>query len=60
VLSQRIESAKQLLWEANLPLAHIALASGFAKQSHLTQAFKRYLGLTPADYRENYGTRARF
>jgi AraC family transcriptional regulator len=60
VLSQRIERAKQLLREADLPLAHIALVSGFANQSHLTQAFKRYLGLTPADYRENYGTRARF
>ena len=60
VLSQRIERAKALLREADLPLAQIALASGFASQSHLTQTFKRALGLTPADYRANYGTRARF
>lgn len=60
VLSQRIERAKQLLREADLPLAQIALASGFANQSHLTQAFKRALGLTPASYRQEHGIRARF
>lgn len=52
VLSLRIEHARQLLREADLPLAQIALASGFANQSHLTQAFKRLVGLTPAAYRE--------
>ena len=60
VLNQRIECAKHLLRESNLPLAEIALASGFANQSHLTQAFKRALGLTPASYRKEHGVRARF
>lgn len=60
VLSQRIERAKHLLREADLPLAQIALASGFANQSHLTQTFKRSLGITPAAYREDQGIRARF
>jgi AraC-like DNA-binding protein len=32
-------------------LASLALAAGFADQSHLTRAFKRHTGLTPLAYR---------
>jgi AraC family transcriptional regulator len=53
VLRQRIERAQRLLQETNVPLAQIALESGFANQSHLTQTFKRQLGLTPRAYRQN-------
>jgi AraC family transcriptional regulator len=53
VLRQRIERAQQLLEKKDLPLVHIALESGFANQSHLTQAFKRQLGLTPRAYRQD-------
>ena len=52
VLRQRIERAQHLLNEKDVPLAHVALESGFANQSHLTQAFKRHLGLTPRAYRQ--------
>ncbi|GCE27664.1 hypothetical protein KDA_31480 [Dictyobacter alpinus] len=52
VLRQRIEHAQRLLKESDLPLISIALESGFASQSHLTQVFKRYLGLTPRIYRQ--------
>ena len=51
VLRQRIERAKQLLRETDMPIAAIAVESGFANQGHLTQAFKRYLNLTPRLYR---------
>lgn len=54
VLRQRIERAQHLLKERELPLVHIALESGFASQSHLTQVFKRYLGLTPRAYRHHH------
>jgi AraC family transcriptional regulator len=60
VLSQRITHAKALLAESNDSLAQIALASGFANQSHFTQVFKRCLGVTPAGYRETYRIRAHF
>jgi len=53
VLRQRIEHAQHLLKNADMPLAHVALESGFASQSHLTQVFKRHLGLTPAAYRKD-------
>lgn len=52
VLHQRIERAKMLLQTTALPLAQIAVETGFASQSHLTQTFKRHLGLTPAAYRK--------
>ena len=52
VLRQRIERAKHLLREADLPLAHVALACGFANQGLLTRVFKHSLGLTPAVYRK--------
>lgn len=52
VLRQRIEYAKRLLQDSELPLAHIALETGFANQSHLTQAFKRQVGITPIAYRK--------
>ncbi len=50
----RIERAQQLLTGTPLPLAQIALESGFASQSHFTQVFKRQLGLTPRSYRQDY------
>lgn len=53
VLHQRIERAQYLLIKTDLPLVYVAIESGFANQSHLTQAFKRYLGLTPRTYRQN-------
>lgn len=53
VLRQRIERAQRLLKEKDMPLAHVALESGFANQSHLTQVFKRHLGLTPRTYQQD-------
>jgi len=58
VLRQRIEHAQRLLKETSVPLAQIALESGFANQSHLTRAFKRHLGLTPRAYRQDHSIRA--
>jgi AraC family transcriptional regulator len=52
VLRQRIERAQRLLKERDVPLACVARACGFADQSHLTQAFKRHIGLTPRAYRQ--------
>jgi AraC family transcriptional regulator len=53
VLRQRVEQAQRLLTQKDLTLAQVAIESGFADQSHLTQVFKRYLGLTPRAYRQD-------
>ncbi|HEY7127752.1 MAG TPA: AraC family transcriptional regulator [Ktedonobacterales bacterium] len=51
VLRQRLARAQQLLEQTDLPLAQVALACGFAHQSHLTQVFKEQVGCTPRTYR---------
>lgn len=46
----RIDAAcRQLATE--VPIADVALASGFYDQSHFTRTFRRVLGVTPAAYR---------
>ena len=50
VQSLRIGYAKDLL-RGTLPIAEIALASGFADQSHFTKVFRRATGTTPRRYR---------
>jgi AraC-like DNA-binding protein len=48
---RRVHRARQRLAETDLPLAEIATEAGFADQSHLTRMFKRFVGLTPGQYR---------
>jgi AraC family transcriptional regulator len=52
-LRRRIAAAEQLLATTNTPLSDIAVQIGFADQSHLTKAFRRALGTTPAAWRRD-------
>lgn len=47
----RVEFASRKLSQTDAPLSEIALAAGFAHQSHFSRTFKRLTGLTPAQYR---------
>lgn len=47
----RVERAKALLAEAELPLTEVGLQSGFSHQSHFTRLFRRLTGTTPHSYR---------
>ena len=51
VTRRRIAWAKAQL-STRAPIAEIAAASGFSNQSHLTRAFRKEVGLTPARYRQ--------
>ena len=51
----RLAKAQELLINTDTPLAQIALDCGFSAQSHMTSAFKKYLGATPAAYRRKQG-----
>ncbi len=51
VLRRRIEYSMDLLANRELTLAEIALAVGFANQSHFTTAFRKVNGITPSQYR---------
>lgn len=50
VRRRRVARAEALL-RRGLPLAEVALASGFADQAQLTKAFRRITGFTPGRYR---------
>ena len=49
---RRIERAKKLLSETKLPIADIALRTGFASQSHFTTTFRKLVWTTPKAFRE--------
>jgi len=51
LLTLRVEVAKQKLREGRLSLRDVALACGFADQSHLTQVFTRFVGASPGAWR---------
>ena len=50
-LRYRIDKAKTLLLETSTSLAEIAIACGFADQSHLTRVFSQHVGDSPASWR---------
>lgn len=54
VRRRRIDWACRQLVDTDLPLAELALAAGFADQSHFGRTFKRQMGLTPAAYRQQF------
>jgi AraC-like DNA-binding protein len=51
LLQRRVERAQELLAETDLPLSEIAIAVGFADQSHCARRFREHVGLTPSRYR---------
>lgn len=48
---RRVERAIALLRRKDMVMAEVALASGFADQSHMSRAFQAQCGLTPGTYR---------
>ncbi|MEI9991996.1 MAG: AraC family transcriptional regulator [Rhizomicrobium sp.] len=56
---RRVRRAQALILGSALPLAQIALETGFVDQGHLTRVFKSVTGATPAAWRrENLGRAA--
>lgn len=52
---KRLEYAKSLLLETQLPVSEVAEKSGFVKDSQFCTIFKRETGLTPLKYRRQTG-----
>ena len=48
----RIGRAERLLRDG-VPIAHAADAAGFYDQSHLNRCFRRFVGITPGEYRRS-------
>ena len=52
LLHQRIRHAKQVMSNSGMPLAEVALATGFRTQAHFSTVFKRLTDETPARWRD--------
>lgn len=48
----RLEQARKLLLETDLPISEIAATVGYQSQSHFTRVFKSITGLTPRIFRQ--------
>jgi AraC family transcriptional regulator len=57
VEQRRILRAQSLILESDLPLAEVALVTGFSDQSHFTRRFHRHAGCTPAAFAREQGRR---
>lgn len=53
VIRQRVKEAQHLLRNTDLPIAQIAVETGFTHQSHLTRVFKRFVSTTPKAFRHD-------
>jgi AraC family transcriptional regulator len=51
VVQRRVERARELLLQGELPASQVALEAGFAHQSHMARWMKRKLGVTPSALR---------
>lgn len=55
LMHMRVSRAQELLESSNLSLGGIAMTVGFVDQSHLTNVFRRVVGVTPLRYRLSHG-----
>jgi len=53
ILRRRVEHARQLLLQGDRKLSDVALAAGFAHQSHLAKWMRRELGRSPSELRRS-------
>jgi len=51
LIRRRVERTMELLAGTDMPLSEIALAAGFADQSHCARRFRQHVGMSPRDYR---------
>ncbi len=54
IIRVRIERAKRLLADTDMPIEEIAKASGHSSQTQFNHAFRRETGITPNQYREQF------
>jgi len=52
VIQRRVERAKSLLKEGDLPIGQVAVEAGFTHQSHLARHLRRATGVSPNQFRQ--------
>lgn len=56
ILREKVNNARYRLAYTDSSYKEIAQSLAFASQSHFGQAFKKFTGMTPKQYRETYST----
>jgi len=51
LIRRRVKRTMELLSDTDMSLSEIALAAGFADQSHCARRFRQHVGISPRDYR---------
>lgn len=51
ILKKRVDEAKKLLVQSNLPINTVSLYVGYSNFSYFTKMFKENTGYTPLEYR---------
>ncbi len=54
LMQRRVDLAKELLVESELPIVEIGLRAGFKNQSHFTTLFRKFTTMTPRSYRNEH------
>ena len=52
---RRVQAAQTLISGSDLPLAEIASRAGFSSPGYFSTVFRRYVGVTPGEYRRQTG-----
>ena len=55
VLDQRIRRAQHFLRTSDMTILETSVRTGFADQGHFTKVFRRFVGLSPTEYRNQAG-----
>jgi AraC-like DNA-binding protein len=54
VMQERIDGAKGMLEDPKLSASQVAMALGFASQSHFVKVFRQFTGVTPKQYKAGF------
>ena len=53
IRQEKMEEAKRLLQDSSIPIAEVGQRLGYCSQSHFTDVFRRFVRMTPREFREN-------
>ncbi len=54
ILRIKVDAAKDLLENPNIPVSTVASELGYSNFSHFTQMFKKHENVTPSEYRKQF------
>lgn len=54
VTNQKIETAKQMLLDTDMPVINIAYELSYSETNYFSKAFKKKVGVTPTEFREQH------